>query len=373
MADFGVRILRIDEVNPIEGADKIEAVKIGDYNCVVAKGEYKPGDLVAYIPEQAVVPEDILVEMGLKGRLAGQQKNRVKAIKLRGVLSQGLIYSLGAITERLTPVYGSDIEFYEGSDFAEALGITKYEPPMPAHFKGQLSRPRGNYSLLKYDIENIKGYKNVLQDGEEVQITEKIHGTLMQAVYWPEEGQFAVASKGLGARGFIIEDTDANQGNVYIRAARLHNVEAKIKNVAHVLHAMGFGNKFKALFVVGEVFGSGVQDLGYGHNELGLRVFDIYVGEPGTGQYLDAQLMRNVAELVGFECVPLLYQGPYSREVLDGFTTGMETVSGKKFNIREGVVVKPVEEREDPKLGRVILKSVSEAYLLRKGEVTEYN
>ena len=69
--------------------------------------------------------------------------------------------------------------------------------------------------------------------------------------------------------------------------------------------------------------------------------------------------------------VPILYTGPFSIESMEEFTNGKETVSGKEACIREGIVVRVAEERHEENLGRVILKSVSAAYLLRKGEVTE--
>ena len=71
-------------------ADALEIAQIEDYMSLVQKGVYHTGDLVVYLPEASVVPQDVIEELGLEGRLAGKTKNRVKAIKLRGVLSQGL-------------------------------------------------------------------------------------------------------------------------------------------------------------------------------------------------------------------------------------------------------------------------------------------
>jgi len=75
--------------------------------------------------------------------------------------------------------------------------------------------------------------------------------------------------------------------------------------------------------------------------------------------------------------VPVLYVGSYSKTIVDHYTDGMETFSGKKSHMREGIVIKPAVERRELELGRVVLKSVSEKYLLRKGKkgqtVTEFN
>ena len=145
-------------------ADRLEIAQVGDYQSVVGKGTFQTNDLVAYIPEQALVPQNLLAEMGLEGRLAGKDKNRVKAVRLRGVVSQGLCYPARE-------------EWQEGADVTEALGITKWEPPIPTHLAGEVFNA-GQNRTLKYDIENYRRFPDVLQDGEPVVFTEKLHGCL---------------------------------------------------------------------------------------------------------------------------------------------------------------------------------------------------
>jgi len=127
----------------------------------------------------------------------------------------------------------------------------------------------------------------------------------------------------------------------------------------------------KPVFIFGEVFGHRIQDLQYGcePNKLSYRVFDVAVGK---GNFLnDAQLDAWCVAL-GLQRVPVLYRGPFNKSKIIELTDGNETVSGKGLHMREGVVVRPVIERYDLDLGRVILKNVSERYLLRKGG-TEHN
>jgi len=96
MSTFSVKVRKI-EILPHPNADALELAQVDDYRCVVKKGQYKTGDLVVYIPEAAVVPEWILKQYNFwnekenKGMLAGSLGNRVKAIKLRGELSTGII------------------------------------------------------------------------------------------------------------------------------------------------------------------------------------------------------------------------------------------------------------------------------------------
>ncbi len=364
MSTFAVTTVRVT-IAPHPNADALELARIGDYCSVVRKGQFKTGDLVAYIPEQALVPEAVLESLGLVGRLAGSGKNRVKAIKLRGVLSQGIC---------LPAHEGWD----EGIDVANELGITKYEPPVPTHMSGAVY-PAGLDRCMRYDIENFKRFPDVIAAGEEVIFTEKIHGTWCQlgwmpeAMAHPEHGRLVVSSKGLAAKGIaLVPDAEKNASNLYLRVARKLEISARLSRVFGEELAAG-----KPVFVLGEVFGRGVQDLSYGavansEDELGFRVFDIYVGVPGSGAYLGHEALSQACRALELARVPVVYRGPFARETLHEHTNGRETVSGKKLHIREGVVVRPVVERHHDKLGRVQLKSVSAAYLLRKGG-TEYN
>jgi RNA ligase (TIGR02306 family) len=362
MSTFAVHVVRV-AIEPHENADALEIARIGDYRAVVRKGEFKTGDLVAYIPEQSVVADALLDEMGLRGKLAGKEGNRVKAIKLRGVLSQGLVYPARA-------------DWSEGQDVAEALGVRKWEPPAPpAHMSG-VCYGAGPDRCMKYDVENFKAFPEVLQAGEPVVFTEKIHGTWCQVGYLPPamidlHGHLVVSSKGLAGKGLaFIPDAPDNASNLYLQVARMLEIDRKLAEVFAADLAAD-----RPVFVLGEIFGAGVQDLGYGARVdvgLGFRVFDIHVGRPGWGAYLSDEPLSAACERLGLPRVPVLYRGPFSREAMLAHTDGKETVTGKGLHIREGIVMRPAIERRDPLLGRVQLKSVSEKYLLRSG-ATEYN
>ena len=343
MADFEVKVypLRIAE-HP--NADLLELGLIGDYQSCIVKDKYQEGQLIAYIPEGAVVPDSIIQELGLEGKLAGSKHNRVKAIRLRGVLSQGLVY----------PVQDAE----EGDDVTERLGIVKYEPPIPESMGGDVRNSFGK--TLKFDIENVKKYPHILQDGEMVVISEKLHGTFCGIGY--QEGEWIVGSKGLYEQGLSFKvDEGLNEKNVYVRMWR------KLRPQFESLFAsMGNGDGF----VLGEIYGPGIQDLHYGESAKHFRVFDIYAGSRSKGHYLWPVDVEHQAHLHGLDTVPQLYTGEYSRAVLDEYTNGKTTLAGA--HVREGVVVRSALNRRDLEIGRVILKSVSEKYLLRKGG-TEYN
>lgn len=374
MAEFEVPIVKIEEVIPIEGADRIEAVRVGGYQSIVEKGKYFPGMLAVYIPCGSVVPMDIQEDLGLVGKLSGNRKDRVKEIKLKGVLSEGLIYSFDKLLYKESALkwqQESGVVFAEGADVAAALGITKYEPPIPAQMAGHV---KPYPFTMNYDIENFKKHPNVLQEGEEVYISEKIHGTLLQVGYVFDQntGEYTgfVTSKGLGEAGIIIKDNEANVGNLYIKVAKAYGLLDKIKE-----WAQNFVIAPPDIYLFGEVYGQGIQDLGYAEQtdkEPKYRAFDIYFGKKCQGSWLNVAAFTEKCNVYGIPYVNYIYHGPFFKEELKKLTSGKESMSGKELHMREGVVVRPAMERVERQLGRVILKSVSEEYLLRKGG-TEYN
>lgn len=367
MSTFAVTVERIT-IGEHPNANALELAYIGDYQSIVRKGHFHTGDLVAYIPEQSIVPQRLLKEMGLEGRLAGKNKNRVKAVRLRGILSQGLCYPARP-------------EWTEGADVTDLLGIVKWEPPIPAHLAGEVFSA-GFDRTLKYDIENYKRYPEILEDGEPVVFTEKLHGTwcmiglMPKQMAHPEEGRLIVSSKGLASRGLAMKfDAEANKLNLYVRVARHYTMENRI--------GFAFGRIIKdeldprPVFVLGEVFGAGVQDLAYGAKTdkdvtIGFRVFDVYVGKPGQGRYLNDDELDAACKRLSIPRVPVLYRGPFSKEIMYEHTDGYETITGHDTHIREGIVIRPQAERRHDEIGRVQLKSVSGDYLTRKGG-TEFN
>ncbi|MEV3993273.1 RNA ligase (ATP) [Streptomyces sp. NPDC049837] len=336
-------------------ADALELAQVGLYRAVVAKGAYRTGDVAVYIPEQAVLPPALVEELGLTGRLAGKASDRVKAVRLRGELSQGIVCRPRAL---------ADVDLAraaaEGTDFAEVLGITKWVPPVPTTMNGDVEPAPG---LLPWvDIENIQRYPGIFEPGEPVVLTEKLHGTACLMTYTAEDGRVLVSSKGFGAKGLALKE-DAR--NLYWRAIRAYDVPAVAARLAAALGATRVG-------VFGEVYGAGVQDLGYGANgrseELGYAVFDVSAEIDGRLRWLDpAELPTGELPLV-----PRLYAGPYDIAKVLELATGRETVSGRELHLREGVVIRPATERYSPVVGgRAIAKAVSPAYLTRKGG-TEY-
>jgi RNA ligase (TIGR02306 family) len=397
MSTFDCKVVPIT-ILPHPNAEKLELAQVADYRCVVGKDLYKTGDLVAYIPEAAVIPEDQLKFFGYwneeqnKGLLAGSKGDRVKAVKLRGEVSQGLVFPVNKIAMYLGQ---PDREFAVGDDVAGLLGIVKYEPPIPVGMAGEVYNA-GSSLTVDYDIENLKKYPDVLQEGEEVIFTEKLHGTSFQIGLLPAtpkffhddhfkvshptygEGYFFIASKGLGSQGLCFKDNESNKNNLYVRAARQFGLfEKLLKYRFEAIEANGALKYEIPVILQGEVYGA-VQDLTYGakQGEIFFRAFDICYGERMVREYADEKDFQIAIDVMGIERCPVLYVGPYSKEKILELTHHTKSVVCPT-QISEGGVVKPTKERKDPRVptmrGRVIFKSINEDYLLRKGNATEFN
>lgn len=401
MSNFECPVVEV-KIIPHPNGDNIEIAVIGGFQSIVKKDQFRTGDLAVYIPEGAALPERLLRKLGFWneeksiGMLNGKEGNRVKAIKLRGTLSQGILLSpYGTTTKNIdgsSPkvellleheagdsfLYGFDL----GADVAPFLNICKYEPVVPAHMAGRalgasLEVTHG------YDFENIKKEPDLFMEGELVSITEKIHGTLIQICCVPlhmadekyYRGRVVLTSKGLGKKGIILDHND--KSNVYVQACEKFGLLDKMYNTFTSADTVPEAMQIpKVLF--GEVFGHGIQDLSYKQN-LEFRAFDLCYGVRNEAQFVGRAKFIEFCDIFSIPRVPELYVGRFSEEIMHAFTVGMETISGLSSHMREGVVVKTARTSTDEffeetsKLGkRLIAKSINPAYLLRK-EGTEFN
>lgn len=411
MSTFECPVVRV-KIEPHPNADAIEIARVGDYMAIVKKDQFKDGDLAVYIPEQAVLPVWLLKSMGFwdtmndRGLLNGSGRNRVKAIKLRGVLSQGLVLQggqlqggdliLSAPFDKAASEPVPDTETTRmtrlsyGDDAAEFLGIIKYEPAIPMHMQARVAG--GDLeATISYDFENIKKSPGLFSEGMEVVITEKIHGTCLQVGIIPEriwagkpwadkcpdvgDGfKGIVTSKGVGAKGLVLDPSD--ETNLYASVVKNLGLWERLQFMR--TEVLGHPSDMP-LFLFGEIFGSqrtegglkGIQDLTYGQEAICFAAFDIYAGTRFNGFYLNEGLLERCLNASGVSRAPVLYRGPFNMETLLNLTDGNTTIGNVK-QIREGVVVRAADASRHDKYGRRIAKSISEAYLLRKGEVTEF-
>lgn len=370
MSTFRAPVTRVRALEPIEGADSIELAVVGDFRSVVRKGELSPGDLVGYMPEAALVPEWLLrrlnlwnEELGI-GRLSGSAGDRVGPKRLRGTISEGVVVPLrlgpsGPVLE----LRDGEAPVREGDDVAPLLGLEKFVPPIPDDLLGKVADLSGH--TKGFDVENRKAFPDVIREGEPVAYTEKVHGVFCAVGVVPglampglfHGGEVYVASKLLHAQGLVFQDAEENAGNLYVRALR--SLDASVRGLQSVARGLG-----EPVHVLGEIYGHGVQKrFAYGlKHAVGFRSFDVFVGTPTRGRYMDFEEKRDFAAGLGFGLVDVLYRGPHSMAEMLRHRDGA-SVTGGGANIREGLVICPLVERRDPALGRVLLKEISPAYL----------
>ena len=340
---------------PHPDADALELAQVGGFRAVVRKGAFQTGDLAIYIPEAAVLPDELAEELGLTGKLAGSKRNRVKAVRLRGELSQGIVCLPAALAE---------VDLAEAAaartDFADTLGIVKYVPKVPIHMSGKVEAAP---DLLNWiDIENIKRFPAIFDEGEEVIATEKVHGTCFCLTAVRATGEVYVSSKGFAGKQLALS---RDETNLYWRTALRYGVDQVALTLADELDV-------DRVAIFGEVYGVGVQDLHYGVTgngaEPALVIFDVaYDAGDGVRRFVDAKALDDV--LAGrLPASTVLYTGPYAPPAIWQAAAGRETISGTEANLREGAVVRPAAERYSGVLGgRAIATFVSDDYLLRKG------
>lgn len=384
MSKFEVLVERVDDVLDHPNADRLNLVKIRGYHCVSAKLDdgshrYKPGDVVVYVPEDSIVPEYLLRrgfwnEKTNTGLLAGPNFDRVKAIMLRGSLSQGIIFPVSVEASNTGAIgYFIDNEKHTtivrvGDNVAEFLGITKWIPVVPKELEGDVVGIPTRYAV-KYDFDNLLKYPTAFDTLEcDVVVTEKLHGILceigtitdVQTDMFYREDTY-VTGKGLASQCLVMLHTEDNlKNNVYVQTTMVGE-----NNLADRVRAWAYAQKgADTAVVIGEIVG--VQDLKYGLTKPTFFGFDIYVGYSGVGKngrYLNDKEKDIAFAELGIPRVPVLYRGKWDRKIVDGLASGKTTINDG-VNIREGVVTTPVEECTF-EAGRLILKHISQDYLVR--------
>lgn len=375
MSKFEVKITTVLEVNEHDNSDNLELLTVFGYQVVATIGIYKAGDVVAYIPEGSVVPVDIqqkltTSELNGEGYLSGPNKDRMKAIKLRGEISQGMLLKTSDL----------DFDVQLGDDIADKIGITKYVAPIPTEMSGQVSGMK-NFKPTNFDFNSIRKDKDFFGNGEQVVITEKLHGTYtnVMVIYemsdedgfkrLDEHTQIGVTSKGMGAKGLNINISEENKNNVYVKVALeefpLEKVdEFEFPRTAWPVSGVEF---------MGETYGTVQNGFRY-DTESGnkFRLFDIRVAYKGpNGEikkvYMNPNFVSWFCVEHDIEQVPVLYEGPFHMSFFAKHAHG-DTTLMDDGHIKEGAVCRPVAERVSHRGNRIIAKFISEQYLIRKGK-----
>jgi RNA ligase (TIGR02306 family) len=336
-------------------------------------GTFKEGDLCVYIPIDSILPpalETLIFGPDAKVKLT---KSRVRTIKLRGAISQGMCLPISDIKDFLKT---DDFPAKEGKDVTALLGITKYEPPEissgPMATGGSQKAKKNNPYFHKYTgLENAKNYPDIFSPGELVSVTEKLHGTNFRAGYVPTHAntvlkkikkflgllpkyEFVYGSHNVqlqdkhnGGNSTWLQTHGKTTENVYAEAVRLYDLRSRLK---------------PGEVVYGEIVGDAIQN-GYTYGckpgERELVLFDLMF----NGQYVDADEFASWCIRNKFDRAPEVFRGPFDLAAVKELTKG-DSVYAPCQRICEGVVVKPLSE-QTCFIGRKALKVISDAYLLK--------
>lgn len=352
-------VAKIEEIKPIEGADKIVLATIGGWNCVIQKDTYQVGHMVIVATTDAVIPLELSVAMGVTSYLRNGQ--RVRTVKLRGVYSECLILPINFIPEKYRK---------EGVDCMELMEIFKYEPPvkMVQLSSGRKVRYQDNSNFtVYYKFPNAKNVPDMFTEKDLVEITRKIHGTnarfgivkktklsfldKVRKFFGNEwvEYEFVVGShnveKGSDSQGFY--DT-----NVWYEIADKYNLKEKMWNIAKFRGAKDIGT---GITLYGEIYGVGIQKgYDYGLDEIRMVGFDVSI----NGEYVDtSSAAYMITSHFRVPYVPILWTGMWSKEIQDSLVFN-NFIEGTKVP-HEGVVVKDVSGDR-----RKIAKVINPDYLI---------
>lgn len=340
MSEITCEVVEIKYLTDLENSDRLELTHVYSYPCIVQKGLHQVGNKVIYFPVDAKLPDKPIFSFVWRDKENPSAKERtIRAMRLRGTFSMGVILPFDEVMAAYPDL--NPEEWDVGHNIAAALGVEKYEPPEPMSTGGDNERHPG--WLPHYtDIENLRKYHPVLQEGEEIILTEKIHGANARYVF--HEDRFWIGSH------HNVKKLDAES---------IWNFAADKLNLAERLE------KYPGLVFFGEVYGQVQKGFHYDQEEgkSSFILFDIY--DISKGRYLDYDAYMAIAEDIGLRTVPVLYRGPWEgfTETVENLADGNSTLAD---HVREGFVLRLAKERFDDKLGRVIVKLPGQDYLTGK-------
>lgn len=304
-------IQRIVSVEKHPNADLLSICTVLNYQCITKLDQYKPGELIAFIEPDTVLPQ---APWSVFYR---SKSNRVKAVRLRNVWSEGVIESLANIG------YTGPVE--EGLDIAEAIGVTKYEAPMPQDLNA--AGPYG-FGIPKTDESRWNSVRD-LPWGELVDVTLKVDGQSWSAIaahgHVAEDGVLAI-----GGRSFLYQRDTINN---YTKNEQQYDVLNKLDAFCRA--------KGVSLCIRGESYGAGINKSApnmHAKQPLSLAFYSTWlIDERRYARKGDPFYIFDIAPQMGLPTVPVLEKDvPLTRELIKKYAEDLKEINGQPF---EGVVL----------------------------------
>lgn len=328
----------IKEIKPIEGADAIELAVVNSWQVVIAKNVgHRVGDHVVYCEIDSFLPvceEFEFLRKSSYKKMQDKEGFRLKTIKLRGQISQGLIIPIGIFGD-----FGWTA--YEGLDVTERLGIIKYEPPIPAELSGVVKGPFPGF-IQKTDEERIQNltneYAEWLQSGAGFYATEKLDGS--SATFYVNNGEFGVCSRNLE----LAEPEDGETKNSFWKVAAELGLKDKMISLG------------KNISLQGELIGEGIQGNPYKLNGQTVRFFNAF--DIDKYERMHIGYLTTICYDLGLQTVPIFvgFNLPQTVEEMIQAADGKSSLH--KDADREGLVIRSLDNK-------ISFKAISNKFLLK--------
>lgn len=369
MSTFNVTIRKLDKVWNHPNADRLDLAQVEGcaFQFVVGRNEYRAGDEVLYFPVDSVLQPDIIEALGLTGKLSGKEKNRIKTVRLRGEISQGVVCRrdifFGPSSSEFQFRCGDDWKNWTPEEITKALKVVKYDPPsVPCKSAKLVHMPD---MIGVYDIEGADQFPDVVDAlmGEKVYISEKLEGMNFWISCAPCMVPYASLPSSyrpeisVGQRHHEIQPIEGAEHDFW-RVAKAQGLDRFV----HVLAADIFtGMRVTAR---GEYLGPGSQGNIYKLPENKVYIFDIMIND----EYLRPDEYLSWCRMHDVPTPPLLARDVLLKDWLIGRTirqasTGESKIACMPNVLREGIVIKPMVEARHDKVGRLFIKQRSPEYL----------
>lgn len=309
------QILSITKIRPHPNADLLEIAQVLGWEAIVKKGEYKEGDIIAFLFPDASLPDKPCFSF------YNSKSNRIKTIKLRGFMSQGIVENLEKIG------YSGPIEI--GKDIHEELGITKWEAPQPQDLS---AAGVYGFGIPKTDESNYQNFRD-LPYGEICDVTLKIDGQSWSALCklgLDESNMPILEAAAIGGRSFLFKE---NVENNYKTNEKKYNVLKKLSEYCM--------NNNISLCIRGEQYGLGIQKGDHNpHSKLPLNLAFFSTWLIDSRQYATKGhplYIFDLAPKLGLPTVPVLEKDVVlTPELIKKYDSELTKVNGVPF---EGVVI----------------------------------
>lgn len=353
------RLVVLDEVIAHPNADNLDLVTIGGWRVVAQKGLYVTGDIACYFEVDSWIPTEIAPFLSKDKEpkvYEGVRGERLRTIRLRGELSQGLLIPTDELpnsSEILAQLNQQALESMGGFDIdlTETLGILKWERPVNANLAGFA---KGNFPtfLRKSDQERVQNLKRQYQDavtnGEEFNVTYKLDGSSFTGYLREHEGaEGREINVGVCSRNLELK-FEGNEENLFIKTFNKYNLDEKLRAYHH---ATG-----RSLAVQGEMCGPGIQSNFEGLEEVELFIYNVF--DIDTQRYLLAGETRHVCDDLDLKMVPTFSVRFTLPPTIGELLLVADGDSGLKGKFREGLVFKSLTRDFQ-------FKVISNKYLLK--------